>query len=1225
MVDGASGRLQRDDLIQDREVGSPDDDRLAHLHVVQQLHHLTVSVLTPTNIAVWGPWGSGKSGVANLLAGSLGDRPSVGFVRFDAFKYAENPLRRNFIAVVASQLGIADQKFHDDLYSGKVTSQFTFTFKDTLQVLHRYLEMFAVVCSVSLSVVVLLAWGKKGPFVPAFVSMAGDVLRAGLAPAALLTSLAVLVSRTLTKEHRVDPASSDEQFEDLLDDLVRRSKLERLVVFVDELDRCAPRDVVATLDALRTFLGVPRCVFVVAADQQVLEEALTQALEQATPADPANPYYSSGSGYLDKVFPYQISLPPLLVPQVSRFAADLVRGHGGLWDHLDVDLVVSILIPSHVRSPRRVKVLLNRFALTYRLAEQRFADGLLDADVAARADEIARLVCLRVEFPLFARDLLMDHRLPDHVLALVENNGAELDTKVPEVRQVALRYALVGAPIDRNLSDLPGGDDAAAAAVRARQGQQLLDYLARTRPVAGPGRDLIYLQTSGSVFGLASEVAEALEQHAQNAALGQLGELLAGMSVPQRSAAVQLLTQQARAALGVEAWNVAQAVLLVCGQQDLPLAEHADHAIEAISPGLFGNPHVLPPVVLTGGWRLSQAGSREGASRLAALVLGHAALEDDPQLVAAVMQDLPAALAADRERVVDLLCGHLQSDTAGETAAVLAALPAGPAEQAMTAVAPPLRAAVQAAITAHGSAATTPAPGAADLAGAPVPAWPEQVLAALAVLLDGWSSTAPRAAHAVLALLLGLDHSRVRDLVEDRLAHVPPVTDTLLAGSVLTTAAQQDPSCWPAWLAVLDPHVQIADLTYEVQQLLRGLWRDALADAPKTTAETVSEIAAAYLALVENLPAGGYPDLTDIVTGDLDGFAETDTAAQQRHRLLVAARTFTDCGLLDRRALHRHEAAALTRCLTCDDGDQPEPGSPMSRYLADTLEDCLNGFDRSGDHPLSQDQARDLFHALDACTWLPEPDATTLAVTARTSVRELPLGISAALRADATAMKAFAKNHPAHAAPALAGWIQLNQPSATGLLTALADVITRRRPAHDLSMLEIAGKRLGQIPAGERMQFWQGLIGEHGPTAPSEDNLASLGWAEVPDTHATDLLIARYSASTNQPERQAVLAMWHAASIASTSCRRRLTEQILLPMLALNQATATTALSYLARLADPIPHGTRKALRDAVETAASQWSRLRPPAVRAMEQLGYTIERRGLFRTRETIKEVPPG
>jgi len=50
--------------------------------------------------------------------------PSLVFARFDAFKYAENPLRRNFISAVATELKVKDQKFHADFYSGQTKTTF---------------------------------------------------------------------------------------------------------------------------------------------------------------------------------------------------------------------------------------------------------------------------------------------------------------------------------------------------------------------------------------------------------------------------------------------------------------------------------------------------------------------------------------------------------------------------------------------------------------------------------------------------------------------------------------------------------------------------------------------------------------------------------------------------------------------------------------------------------------------------------------------------------------------------------------------------------------------------------------------------------------------------------------------------------------------------------------------------------------------------------------------
>ncbi|MBQ0997493.1 P-loop NTPase fold protein [Streptomyces sp. RK62] len=1222
--------LSQADLIQDSEVSVPADDRLAHLHVAEQLQHLVLSVPTPTNVAVWGPWGSGKSGVANLLKQRIDRRDRIRFVRFDAFKYAENPLRRNFITAVATELGISDPQFHAHLYSGKVTAEFSFTAKHARQLLWMYLRMFALVCGVSLVTVALLAELRKGPFWPGFTSMAGEAIRAGLAPAALLTSLGVLVSRTLTTEHKVDAARSDEEFERIFDKLVSRSRVERLVVFVDEVDRCAPKDVVATLDALRTFLGVRRCVFVVAADQQVLERALTEALEQATPADVVNPYYSSGSGYLDKVFQYQVNMPPLLVPQVTRFAADLVSKRGGMWGEVDVDLIVSILVPSHVRSPRRVKALLNAFALTYRLAQLRQASGLLETDVAARADEIARLVCLRVEFPLFARELTLDHRMPQFVLALAEDHDADLGSHVPpSVREAALGYAGQQTPVDQSLVDGSQNPEDAQA-VRIAQGQQLLDYLGRTSIVAGPQRDLIFMQTTGSVVGLASASAEALEQHAQNAALGQLHELLADLSPEERSAAFSLLIQQVRAAMGVEAWNVAQSVLLACAVDGIALQERADSALGVVTPVLRQIPHELPARVLGGAWRLALAGSGAAAGQLAARVLRHPALDEDAELVATILQDVPTALAADTERVADLLCGHLLSGAAAQARAALSSLEADDAEQLMAALAPALNKELRTIIDAAEEAAqadggTMPAvatTGDDALASVPETVWPDDALLELRALLQTWSAHAPHAAHGVLDLLLHLDKTRIDQLIEDVLEELPVVREDTLAVTMLSRTARRPFSTWPRWLGALDSALTTGALASGLTPLLEILWQDARGSEPQA-GEHVDAIAASCLRVIGDRPADNRYDLTQVVIHDLEGFAETDDEADERRSILSAARPFADNGLLDNAAVLRHEAAALVHTLRSGDVDSPASGSPLQHYLNAMIVECLDGFDRHGRHPLSQEQVQTLLTSLDECSWIAEPNRTLLSLTARHSIRELPSGTKLRPLPDAQSMHAFALAHPAHEGPALAAWIQLSRPSAADLITILKPLTRSGHPAPDRAMVRIAGGQLNQLPAGDRAYFWQTLLGTSGPGTPSRTVLDDLGWARLPDSAAADVLIARFEGSTNQGARDAVLLLWEEAHISSSPCRRRLVERVMLPLLATGQTAAQSALQSMGKLADPVPTGTRKALRDAVVAASQRWTKLEGPANRTMRRLGYDVESRGLFSRRQKIKEVP--
>jgi len=84
-----------------REVGA---DRFEHKAIASELANIVQTVATPYAIAVFAPWGSGKTSLGWLLRGALRGT-ECRFVAFDAWKYADEPLRRHFITEVADELG----------------------------------------------------------------------------------------------------------------------------------------------------------------------------------------------------------------------------------------------------------------------------------------------------------------------------------------------------------------------------------------------------------------------------------------------------------------------------------------------------------------------------------------------------------------------------------------------------------------------------------------------------------------------------------------------------------------------------------------------------------------------------------------------------------------------------------------------------------------------------------------------------------------------------------------------------------------------------------------------------------------------------------------------------------------------------------------------------------------------------------------------------------------
>jgi hypothetical protein len=685
----------QNELVDDRALESVEGDRLRHRDLATELAEVVSTVRAPASIALWGPWGSGKSGLANLLKEELaGKAPKARFVRFDAFKFAETPLRRHFISQVAEALGITSSEFRDGLYSQRDKTTLEIPRWSFIRLLVVFLLVLLTVELAAFLLILLIAAVSPGSFESAFHDLLRGGLALALAPAGILAAFTALAGQTLPVKRTRSAPSTDEEFERIFKKLVKRVAAQPLVVFIDELDRCSPDEVVSTLEAIRTFLDVRGVVYVVAADQQVLERALREAARQTTPPDSVNPYYSAGSAYLDKIFQYQFSVPPMMTRGLSEFALDLTADLDGVWKTIDRARVLSVLIPTHVRSPRRVKRLLNGFVLTYRLARRRAQDKRVNGPVENRAAEIAKLVCLQIEFPLFAADLSLEPRLPEYVLAV--HRGEQLPNYLPaEVRNLAVAYAhgrlnvdeiiAVDTLISRDgegtaaqvdpdsqveseqpLEERPeeeGGSE--VARVGRAHAEQLIRYLQKARHISGPKSDLVYMESRAALFGLDPTVADSLGDAASDGDIDEVRRIIGQLGEPElQRSALQLLAQRGReAAIGIGGRNAVSCLLVALSElSELNLEGIADVLADAVAVHEESD-YRLQAGELGGALSLATVSSRGIGKRLMELVLSREETTDTA-LGAQVVADAAAIPSEFGPRVADIAASRLVEEPA---------------------------------------------------------------------------------------------------------------------------------------------------------------------------------------------------------------------------------------------------------------------------------------------------------------------------------------------------------------------------------------------------------------------------------------------------------------------------------------------------------------------------------------------------------------------------------
>lgn len=593
--------------IKDSAVKTLSEDKFMHSLLASEIATLALTQPAPLNIAVFGPWGSGKSSLCSLLKLALKGTQSR-FVEINAWKHSEDSFRRQFILDAARQLGCSEKDYRKQLY--QKTRHVAFrsdaeSWKALLTVFIRALLAFFLVMAglaIPLSVI------SSNPYIEEVVALAKEGLGSAIVSAGLFAAVLALMGRLFTSDTEESEISSDERFTSLFKQLIQETGAaangSRLVFFIDELDRCEPTRVVSVLESLRTFLDVPPCVFIVAADDRVLEAAVKDELPHAVPDESTNPYYSSGAEYLDKLFQHQIAIPPLLARRLTQFALGLTEGRDGVWKRADElhirESLVSVLIPSHVRSPRRAKVLLNAFVSAFESARGRHQVDASSPDPEVRILELAKLSTLRCEFPLFYRSLIAHPHLASHLTAFLNNDclwseDVQHSAELHDTRELVEQYAkrqqptetILSAPAgeaadaadESQVADDSGGSPPASADIARRN--ELISYLRKTAYVPGPARDIIYLESGGAMFGVTDEVADAIETYAVDGDHKGLGALLERAAISP-SDGIGLLHQLQSELVGVEASNALDAAFALARNIDALEATTANAMVDDV-------------------------------------------------------------------------------------------------------------------------------------------------------------------------------------------------------------------------------------------------------------------------------------------------------------------------------------------------------------------------------------------------------------------------------------------------------------------------------------------------------------------------------------------------------------------------------------------------------------------------------------------------------------------
>lgn len=508
--------------------------------------------LDPVTIGVQGAWGGGKSTVLNLIENELDSVGHVLVVRIDPWEFDDNQdVRGTLIALVLNAL-------QAELASGKVEIE-----SSRLQEIAARLDHLRR----------RIAWGRVAQVL---VTSAVSLVPGGgaLAPLVeLLTPAGPPVpgqdgQPAAAVEKPQSMAGFREEFEALM---LGELGLQKVVVLVDDLDRCLPAATVATLEAIKLFLSVKKMAFVIAADEDLVRASVDKHLGGMRNG-------AFAALYTEKIVQIPVSLPVLTKDDAEAYMALLLGSRSQMDGSQEAAVVQRAL------DRRRAG------KAPYVVPDEEGASGP-SPDVLVLAATVANgLSADKWQTPRAVKRFLNNLSIREHITRAA---GADLPLNVL-VRMYVLELRHLAE--FKHLAGLPA--DGRAALLKAWEAWGH-DEDGADRPDGVSEQTKAWARTKPSLVGREAEIGRYLSLAATLRSDVRFG---GAMDAGQRELVEQMLhdSDEYRRG-GVEAALATdldtQEVLVHALGDHIVTAEDPEHVIESLTRLAAGNPDAAPAVV----------------------------------------------------------------------------------------------------------------------------------------------------------------------------------------------------------------------------------------------------------------------------------------------------------------------------------------------------------------------------------------------------------------------------------------------------------------------------------------------------------------------------------------------------------------------------------------------------------------------------------------------------
>lgn len=235
-------------------------------------------------------------------------------------------------------------------------------------------------------------------FIKHFTSVCSNALTTALKSVSIYNinvDLKKCTEKTVDDNYAEQIENLHQHFQEVVNRACEREHKDRVVIFVDDLDRLVPSKAVELLEVLKLFLDCKQCVFVLAIDYEVVirgaieKYGFASYMSDKIDDKERNREYEKGKSFFDKIIqvPFKV---PVAVYDIKNYLKDGFNKINLKIDDNDLQDYIELCASSIGSNPRSLKRLLNAFLLLTFIGE-----GSIDLNNKDKAKLLFAALCLQ--------------------------------------------------------------------------------------------------------------------------------------------------------------------------------------------------------------------------------------------------------------------------------------------------------------------------------------------------------------------------------------------------------------------------------------------------------------------------------------------------------------------------------------------------------------------------------------------------------------------------------------------------------------------------------------------------------------------------------------------------------------------------------------------------------------------------------------------------------------